>query len=62
MVKLFCSETLQKITNQGMQIHGGYGYMMEYPIQRHWRDGRLFTVTEGTSEIQHMVIAREMGF
>lgn len=62
MVKLFCSETLQRITNQGMQIHGGYGYMMEYPIQRHWRDGRLFTVTEGTSEIQHMVIAREMGF
>jgi alkylation response protein AidB-like acyl-CoA dehydrogenase len=61
MVKLFCSETLQTITGQAMQIHGGYGYTMEYPIQRHWRDGRLFTVTEGTSEVQRMVIARELG-
>ncbi|MEW5913949.1 MAG: acyl-CoA dehydrogenase family protein [Thermodesulfobacteriota bacterium] len=62
MVKLFCSEILQKITGDAMQIHGGYGYMSEYAIQRHWRDGRLFTVTEGTSEVQHMVIARELGF
>lgn len=62
MVKLFCSETLQEILAQAMQIHGGYGYMMEYPIQRYWRDGRLFTVTEGTSEIHHLVIARELGF
>ncbi len=62
MVKLFTSETLQKILSDSMQIHGGYGYMMEYPIQRHWRDGRLFTITEGTSEIQHLVIARESGF
>ena len=62
MVKLFCSETLQKILSDAMQIHGGYGYMMEYPIQRHWRDGRLFTVTEGTSEVHKMVIANECGF
>ncbi len=62
MVKLFTSETLQKILSDSMQIHGGYGYMMEYPIQRHWRDGRLFTITEGTSEIQRLVIARESGF
>ncbi|UCD83825.1 MAG: acyl-CoA dehydrogenase family protein [Deltaproteobacteria bacterium] len=62
MVKLFTSETLQKILSDSMQIHGGYGYMMEYPIQRHWRDGRLFTVTEGTSEVQRLVIARESGF
>jgi alkylation response protein AidB-like acyl-CoA dehydrogenase len=62
MVKLFTSETLQKILGDCMQIHGGYGYMMEYEIQRHWRDGRLFTITEGTSEIQRMVIARESGF
>ena len=57
MVKLFTAETLQKILADSMQIHGGYGYMMEYPIQRYWRDGRLFTVTEGTSEIQRLVIA-----
>lgn len=59
MVKLFCAETLQKILADSMQIHGGYGYMMEYPIQRYWRDGRLFTITEGTSEIQRLIIANE---
>ncbi len=62
MLKLFCAETLQEILSQSMQIHGGYGYTMEYPVQRYWRDGRLFTVTEGTSEIHHLVIARESGF
>lgn len=62
MVKLFCSEVLQEILSKAMQLHGGYGYMMESPIQRFWRDGRLFTVTEGTSEIHHMIIARELGF
>ncbi|HBY95129.1 MAG: acyl-CoA dehydrogenase family protein [Ardenticatenaceae bacterium] len=61
MVKLFCTETLQKITADAMQIHGGYGYMMEFPIQRLWRDARLYTITEGTSEIQHLIIARELG-
>jgi butyryl-CoA dehydrogenase len=62
MVKLFTAETLQKILSDSMQIHGGYGYMMEYPIQRYWRDGRLFTITEGTSEIQRLVICRELNF
>jgi len=62
MVKLFTSEILQKILADAMQIHGGYGYMMEYPIQRFWRDGRLYTVTEGTSEIQRLIIAKESGF
>jgi len=62
MVKLFTSELLQKILSDAMQIHGGYGYMMEYPIQRFWRDARLFTITEGTSEIQRMVIAKQLGF
>jgi alkylation response protein AidB-like acyl-CoA dehydrogenase len=62
MVKLFTAELLQKILSDSMQIHGGYGYMMEYPIQRFWRDGRLFTITEGTSEIQRHVIARQLGF
>ena len=61
MVKLFTSEILQKILADSMQIHGGYGYMMEYPIQRYWRDGRLFTITEGTSEIQRLIIAKELG-
>lgn len=61
MVKLYASEVAQRVTSEAMQIHGGYGYMMEYPIQRHWRDARLLTVTEGTTEIQHIVIARELG-
>jgi len=61
MVKLFTAEIVQKILNQCMQIHGGYGYMMEYPIQRFWRDGRLYTITEGTSEIQRLIIAKELG-
>jgi len=61
MVKAFCADTLQKILSDAMQIHGGYGYMMEYPVQRYWRDGRLFTITEGTSEIQRLVIAKEIG-
>jgi alkylation response protein AidB-like acyl-CoA dehydrogenase len=61
MVKLFTAEIVQKVLAQSMQIHGGYGYMMEYPIQRFWRDGRLYTVTEGTSEIQRMIIAKELG-
>jgi len=62
MVKLFTAEIVQKILAVSMQIHGGYGYMMEYPIQRFWRDGRLYTVTEGTSEIQRLIIAKESGF
>jgi alkylation response protein AidB-like acyl-CoA dehydrogenase len=60
MVKLFCAETLQRIVAHSMQIHGGYGYMMEYPIQRYWRYGRLLTITEGTSEVQRLVIANEV--
>ena len=60
MVKLFTAEIVQKILNQCMQIHGGYGYMMEYPIQSFWRDGRLYTITEGTSEIQRLIIAKEL--
>jgi butyryl-CoA dehydrogenase len=62
MVKLFCAETLQMLLGGCMQIHGGYGYMKEYPIERFWRDGRLYTVTEGTSEIQRMVIAKQSGY
>ena len=61
MVKLFTAEIVQKVLADSMQIHGGYGYMMEYPIQRFWRDGRLYTITEGTSEIQRLIIAKELG-
>lgn len=61
MVKLFGSEMAQRVTAEAMQIHGGYGYMMEHPVQRYYRDARLFTVTEGTSEIQNLIIGKEIG-
>ncbi len=57
--KLFCSEILGKITNKTIQIHGGAGYMTEYPVERLYRDARLFRIYEGTSQIQQLIIARE---
>ena len=59
MAKWLPAEVAVRCADEAMQIHGGYGYMMEYPIQRYWRDGRLFTITEGTSEIQRLIIANE---
>ena len=61
MTKLFASEVCNRVAADAMQVHGGYGFMMESPVQRYFRDARLRTVTEGTSEIQMMVIARQMG-
>jgi len=61
MAKLFCSEVAQRVTWEAMQIHGGYGYITEFPVERYWRDARLMTITEGTSEIQLMIIARQLG-
>jgi alkylation response protein AidB-like acyl-CoA dehydrogenase len=61
IAKLFCSEVAQRVTWEAMQIHGGYGYITEFPVERYWRDARLMTITEGTSEIQLTIIARELG-
>lgn len=61
MAKLFASEAACRITGQAVQLHGGYGYMKEYPVERYFRDARVGTIFEGTSEIQHEVIARLMG-
>jgi len=60
-VKLFTGEMANRVTYQSLQIHGGYGYSMEFPIQRHARDARLYTIAGGTSEIQHRVIAQLLG-
>lgn len=60
-VKLFCSETAQKIVNEAIQLFGGYGFMMEYPIQRIWRDSRVLTITEGVSEVHHGIIFNSLG-
>ncbi|MFB4163711.1 acyl-CoA dehydrogenase family protein [Alteribacillus sp. JSM 102045] len=59
--KLFASEMATRTCNQALQIHGGYGYMREYEIERMLRDTKLMEIGEGTSEIQRMVIARELG-
>jgi len=61
IAKLFCSEVAQRVTWEAMQIHGGYGYITEFPVERYWRAARLMTITEGTSEIQLTIIARELG-
>lgn len=61
MAKLYCSEVAQRVTWEAMQIFGGYGYITEFPVERYWRDARLMTITEGTSEVQHIIIARELG-
>ena len=57
MAKLFASETAVWVTNRAIQIHGGYGYMKEYPVERYFRDAKITEIYEGTSEVQRMVIA-----
>ncbi|MBP2077770.1 acyl-CoA dehydrogenase family protein [Oceanobacillus polygoni] len=59
--KLFASETAFRSANQAIQIHGGYGYMREYEVERYLRDAKLLEIGEGTSEVQRLVIARELG-
>jgi alkylation response protein AidB-like acyl-CoA dehydrogenase len=58
MAKLFASEASVEIALEAIQIHGGYGYIKEYPVERHLRDAKLGTIGEGTSEVQRLVIAR----
>ena len=58
---MFTSEAALKAADQSMQIHGGLGFMDDGPIARYYRDAKILTIAEGTSEIQRMVIARELG-
>jgi alkylation response protein AidB-like acyl-CoA dehydrogenase len=58
--KLFASETAVRVCEEAVQIHGGYGYIKDYPVEKFWRDSKLCTIGEGTSEIQRLVIAREL--
>ncbi|HNR38079.1 MAG TPA: acyl-CoA dehydrogenase family protein [Acidobacteriota bacterium] len=60
MCKLFASEMANEVVAQAVQIHGGYGFSREYPVERFYRDARVTTIYEGTSEIQRLVIAREL--
>lgn len=60
MAKLFASEMAERVTSQAIQIHGGYGYLKEYPVEQLYRDARITQIYEGTSDIQRMVIARSL--
>jgi alkylation response protein AidB-like acyl-CoA dehydrogenase len=60
MAKLFATEMAERVCRNAIQIHGGYGYSSEYPVERIYRDARLMTIGEGTSEIQRLVIARNV--
>jgi alkylation response protein AidB-like acyl-CoA dehydrogenase len=60
MAKLFASEMVNRITAKAVQMHGGYGFTKEYPVERFYRDARVFTIYEGTSEIQRVVISNHI--
>ena len=58
--KLFAAETAMEVTTKGVQLHGGYGYTRDYPIERMFRDAKITEIYEGTSEVQRMVIAASL--
>jgi alkylation response protein AidB-like acyl-CoA dehydrogenase len=60
MAKLFASESATRACNKAIQIHGGYGYTRDFPVERYFRDAKLCEIGEGTSEIQRTIIAREL--
>ncbi|SVC05733.1 uncharacterized protein METZ01_LOCUS258587, partial [marine metagenome] len=60
MAKLFSSETAMKVTTEAIQVLGGYGYIKEYDVERFFRDAKILEIGEGTSEVQRMIIAREL--
>ena len=60
MAKLFASEVAVRVSEESVQIHGGYGYTKDYPAEKYWRDSKLCTIGEGTSEIQRLVIAKNL--
>ncbi|MFQ6676046.1 MAG: acyl-CoA dehydrogenase family protein, partial [Fidelibacterota bacterium] len=60
MAKLFASETAMRVTTDAIQVFGGYGYIKDYPAERYFRDAKVLTIGEGTSEIQRLIILREL--
>jgi acyl-CoA dehydrogenase len=61
MAKWFSAELAWKVADEALQVHGGYGYMMEFPVQRAWRDARLGPIGGGTTEVMKDIIARLLG-
>ena len=60
MAKLFATEAAEQVCNDAIQIHGGYGYLNDFPVERIYRDVRVCKIYEGTSEIQRLVISRQI--
>ena len=60
MAKLFASETAEKVCSDAIQVHGGYGYLKDFPVERIWRDVRVCSIYEGTSDIQRLIVSREI--
>jgi len=58
--KLFCTEMVGRVADRGVQIHGGAGYINDYPVERFYRDVRLLRLYEGTTQIQQLIIGREL--
>ncbi len=58
--KLFCAEMVGRVADRGVQIHGGSGYITEFPVERFYRDVRLLRLYEGTTQIQQIIIGREL--
>jgi alkylation response protein AidB-like acyl-CoA dehydrogenase len=60
MAKLFASDTAMRVSTDAVQIHGGYGYMREYPVERFMREAKALQIVEGTNQVQRMVIGRSL--
>ena len=60
MAKLFASDTAMRVCTDAVQVHGGYGYMREYPVERFMREAKALQIVEGTNQIQRMVIGRRL--
>jgi len=60
MAKRFATDTGSKVVDQALQLHGGYGYLMDYPIERFWRDLRVHSILEGTNQVMRMIVGRDL--
>jgi alkylation response protein AidB-like acyl-CoA dehydrogenase len=60
MAKRFATDTGSSVVDRALQLHGGYGYLMDYPIERFWRDLRVHSILEGTNQVMRMIVGREL--
>ena len=60
MAKRFATDTASSVTDRALQLHGGYGYLKDYPIERFWRDLRVNSILEGTNQVMRMIVGREL--